>query len=74
MDSKLPESLGPKLDITALMNANHAHDHATHHSVSGIILFVERTPVVWKSKRQSSTQASTYGAKFMAARATTEEI
>ena len=74
LDSKLPEPLGPELDITALMDADHAHDYATRRSVSGIILFVGRTPVVWMSKRQSSTQASTYGAEFMAARATTEEI
>ena len=56
------------------MDANHAHDYATRRSISGILLFVGRTPVVWLSRRQSSTQASTYGAKFMAACATTEEI
>jgi hypothetical protein len=74
IDSKLPEPLGKELDVTCTVDADHAHDQATRRSVSGIILFVGRTPVAWFSKRQGSVQASTYGAEFVAARVATEEI
>jgi hypothetical protein len=46
----------------------------TRRSVSGILLFVGRTPVMAFSKRQGAVQASTYGAEFVAARTTIEEI
>jgi hypothetical protein len=32
IDSKLPEPLGPELEITGITDADHAHDHATRRS------------------------------------------
>ena len=74
VDPKLPRPLGAELEITAIVDADHGHDHATRRSISGILLFVGRTPVVAISNRQSSVQSSTYGAEFLAAWAATEEI
>ena len=62
------------MQITAVVDADHAHDRQTRRSISGIIIFVGRTPVVWISKRQGSVQASTYGAEFNAMRTAIEEI
>jgi hypothetical protein len=74
IDPKLPVALGAELAVTVIVDADHAHDLATRRSISGLIVFVGRTPVVAISKRQSSVQSSTYGAEFLAARAATEEI
>jgi hypothetical protein len=74
LDPKLPVPLGPELEITGVMDSDHAHGHMTHQSILGILLFVGRTPVMAFSKRQGAVQASTYSAEFVAARTTIEEI
>ena len=56
-----------------MLQADHAHDKITGRSISGIIVMVGRTPVIWKSKRQGAIQTSTYGAEFSAMRLATEE-
>jgi hypothetical protein len=46
-----PESLGKKARITIFVDAEHAHNVVTRRSVTGIVLFVNKTPVKWISKR-----------------------
>ena len=70
----LPPAYGRKLQITVLCDSDHAHDKSTRRSITGIIVFVGSTPVLWLSKRQGSVATSTYAAKFMALRHGTEEI
>jgi hypothetical protein len=74
VDPQIPRALGKELEITSIVDADHGHDQATRRSISGILLFVGRTPVLAISKRQASVQSSTYGAEFLAARVATEEI
>jgi hypothetical protein len=74
VDTRLPRPLGAELEVTSIVDADHGHDQATRRSISGILLFVGRTPVAAISKRQASVQSSTYGAEFLAARVATEEI
>ena len=42
---QLPEPLGPKVRITAYKDADHAHDVVTRRSVTGVLLFLNNTPV-----------------------------
>ena len=56
------------------MDADHAHDKVTRRSVTGILLFVNGTPVKWISKRQKTVETSTYGSELVAARIATEVI
>jgi hypothetical protein len=44
----------------------------TRRSVTGIILFVNKTPVKWISKRQKTVESSTYGSEMVAARIATD--
>jgi hypothetical protein len=67
-----PESLGKKARITIFVDADHAHDVMTRRSVTGIILFVNKTPVKWISKRQKTVESSTYGSEMVAARVATD--
>jgi hypothetical protein len=54
-------------------DADHAHDHVTRRSISGIIVFVGSTPVIWQSKRQGCIATSTYCAEFISMRTAVEE-
>jgi hypothetical protein len=74
IDSLLPTAKGIKLEITVVIDADHAHDRKFCHSILGIIVFVGHTPVVWISKWQGSVQALTYGAEFNAMCMAIEEI
>jgi hypothetical protein len=54
------------------VDADHAHDVATRRSVTGIVLFVNKTPVKWISKRQKTVESSTYGSEMVAVRIATD--
>jgi hypothetical protein len=45
-----------KAQITIYVDADHAHDQVTRRSVTGIVLFVNGTPVRWISKRQKTVE------------------
>ena len=63
---------GSKARITVYVDADHAHDQVTRRSVTGIIVFINNTPVRWISKRQKTVESSTYGSELVAARTATE--
>ena len=46
----------------------------TGRSVTGIIHFVNQTPIDWYSKKQATAETATYGAEFVAARTCVEQI
>ena len=69
-----PEPKGPKVRITVYKDADHAHDVVTRRSVSGVLLFLNNTPVKWVTKRQKTVETSTYGAELVAAKIATELI
>jgi hypothetical protein len=66
-----PKPLGAKAQISIYVDAVHAHDMVTRRSVTGIILFVNKTPVKWISKRQKTVESSTYGSELVAAQIAT---
>ena len=55
-------------------DANLMHDMITGRSASGIIHFINQTPIEWFSKCQATVETATYGSEFVAARVTTEQI
>jgi hypothetical protein len=42
--------------------------------MSGILHFVNQTPIQWFSKKQNTVETATYGSEFMVARQATEQI
>ncbi len=74
IDAKLPEALVDEMAITVFVDSDHAHDKVTRRSITGIIMFVGRTPVFYSSKRQGSIETSTYGAEFCAMKTCMEEL
>jgi len=50
------------------VDANLMHDERTGRSVTGILHFLNATPIDWYSKKITTVETSTYGAEFMSAR------
>ena len=69
-----PESTGKRVFVWAYVDADHAHDQVTRRSITGIIVFVNSTPIKYVCKRQGTVESSTYGSEMVAARIATEII
>jgi hypothetical protein len=69
-----PTPLGKGVQISVFADAAHADDLVTRRSTTGIIIFVNGTPIRWYSKRQNTVEGSTYGSEFIAMRIATEFI
>lgn len=54
-------TLSDPLKITCYVDGNHARNTVTCRSVTGILLFINNTPLVWISKRQSTIKTLTFG-------------
>ena len=73
IDEKIPKPLMKELDINIFVDSNHGHDLVTGKSITGVIIFVGRTPIKYFSRRQSSVQTSTFGAEFVSLKRAVEE-
>ena len=67
-----PVPLGKAAQVNVFADAAHADDFITRRSTTGIIIFVNGTPIQWYSKRQNTVESSTYGSEFVAMRIATE--
>jgi hypothetical protein len=73
IDPRFPPPLLDELDLNIFVDADHGHDKATGRSITGTLVLVGCTPVVWRSRRQTSVQTSTFGAEFTSLKAGVEE-
>ena len=71
---KIPDPKGNLATLTCFVDADHARDKVTRRSVTGIVLLMNNTPLVWMSKRQKTVETSSYGSELVAARVATELI
>jgi hypothetical protein len=55
---RMPMPRGRGLEITAYVDASHAANKITRRSHSGYVVFVNRAPVLWYSKRQNTVETS----------------
>lgn len=72
-----PDMLEPKgkaVQITAYIDADHARGIVTRRSVTGILIFLNSTPVWWVCKHQKTVETSTYGSELMATRIATKVV
>ena len=69
-----PKPLGKAVRTSSYVDANLYHDLISGRSVTGIIHFLNQTPIDWYSKLQSTVETATYGSEFVAARTCTEQI
>ena len=69
-----PEPLGKAVQMTAFVDSDHAGDLVTRRSRTGILIFLNRAPINWYSKKQTSVETSTFGSEFMALKVGIEMI
>ena len=60
--------------ITSYVDASHAANKVTRRSHTGFIIFINRSPILWFSKRQNTVEASTFSSEFIAAKCCVEHI
>ena len=60
--------------ITCFVDANHAGNGVDRHRHTGTLLFVNKAPIHWYSKKQSTVEARTFGAKFCAMKTTVDMV
>ena len=63
---RMPEPLGNPVNIHVFVDANHAGNVVTRRSHTGILVFVQNSPILWVSCRQSTVETSTFGSEFVA--------
>jgi hypothetical protein len=61
-----PEPRGNFVSTHCFVDADHVSSLVTRCSQSGILLFVNRAPIIWYSKHQNTVKASTFGSEFVA--------
>ena len=71
---EMPEALVKSVQIISHVDANHAGNFLNMRSNSGILIYVNNTPVIWYSKRQNTVETSYFGSEFVALRITTELV
>jgi hypothetical protein len=70
----IPEPLGEMVILSHYADANLYHDLITGRAVTGIIHFMNQTPIECYSKKQATVETATYGAEFVAARVAVDQI
>ena len=70
----MPEPLGNPVQIYTFVDANHAGNLVTRRSHTGVLLFVQNSPILWLSRRQNTVETSTFGSEFVALRTARDMI
>ena len=70
----MPEPMGNSVKMTCFVDSDHAGNLATRRSQTGILIYLNKSPIIWYSKRQNTVETSTYGSEFVALRIATEMI
>ena len=69
-----PEPLGKPVQMTAFCDSDHASDTVTRRSRTGVLIFLNRAPIMWLSKKQASIETSSFGSEFTAMKVCVEMI
>ena len=68
------EPKGKPVTISAFCDANLYHDYTTGRAVTGIIVMLNKTPIEWISKKQSTVETATYGWEIIASRIAVDQL
>ena len=69
-----PEPRGRRITTSCYVDADHAGNLMTRRSHTGIIIYLNNTPIITYSKRQNTVESSSFGSEFVALRIATEMI
>ena len=74
MPHRMPIARGVPVVTTTFVDSSHGANRVTRKSHSGHILFVNRAPVKWYSKRQPTVETSAFSSEFLAMKYCIEDI
>jgi hypothetical protein len=69
-----PVPRGRYVVTSSYVDANLYHDHINGRALTGILHFLNATPIDWYSKRQATVETATYGSEFVAAKTAVDQI
>jgi len=69
-----PKPLGKRVTLSHYFDANLMHDVLSGKAVTGCVHFANKTPIMWHSKKQATSETATYGAEFIAGRTCIEQV
>ena len=70
----MPKARGRGLSLTAWVDASHGANKVTRRSHTGFVIFLNRAPVMWYSKRQNTVESSAFSSEFIAMKVCIETI
>ena len=71
---RMPIPQGRSVKITVFVDASHGANKVTRRSHTGYIIFLNRAPIMWFSKKQNTVETSTFSSELIALRACLEGI
>ena len=69
-----PPPRGKEVSTHCFVDANLAGNTVTRRSQMGILLFVNKAPIIWLSKRTNTVESSTFGSEIVAMRSAVDMI
>jgi hypothetical protein len=69
-----PRALGKPVQMIAFVDADHAGDLLTRRSRTGVLVYLNRAPILWYSKKQNGIEPSTFGSEFMSLKTATDLV
>ena len=74
LPDRMPKPMGRMVKITCFVDASHAANKVNMKSHTGYVIFINRAPIIWHSKRQNTVESSTFTSEFIALKACTERV
>ena len=68
------DPLGRTVKIIFYVDSNHAVNILNRQSHSGILIYVNNTPVIWYYKKKNTVESSSFSSKFLALMIATELV
>ena len=70
----MPEARGLPVETTSFVDADHAGNKIHRRSQTGVLIFLNKAPIHWLSKKQPAVETSTFGAEFCAMKVGVEMV
>ena len=74
VENDMPPPWGHAVSTHCFVDADHASNMVTRISQKGILIFLNKAPIMWYSKQQNTMETSTFGSEFIAMRMAVEHI
>ena len=70
----MPQPHGIGFLIRAYVDTDHASNSVTRHSHTGFLVYLNKVPVYWMSKKQTIVETSSFGSEFIAIKLCCENL